>query len=155
MTKKISSVAELAQHAREIARAFKIKLQEHNGPMEIGFALPEQKGIPEPIVACAVIVDEARYAVAMHEIGHIVDPMGVLEKNPLKRKISVLLLEEEAAWKWAEHYSLDWTPTMEHVRLQAFASYENLYKEIQRREARRKLEPARVQSVADFLKGIR
>lgn len=74
------------------------------------------------------VVDAITYAIALHEIGHIVaqrkagiginggdldDPMFVYD----------VLTEEHAAWEWAESVALDWPVEMAHIRQLAMTNY--------------------------------
>ncbi len=59
------------------------------------------------------------YAVALHEIGHI------LGKNPRLR-----LDQELAAWAWAKSTALFWTPVMEAKMNKCLASYERRAKRV-------------------------
>lgn len=130
MTKraKLPTVEELAAHAREIAKAFKIELIEDNNLC----AAPENAVVlhlrkpnsPEFHHAAfvRVLVDETAYAVALHEMGHCVAPLGNIPGA--EHNIELSLMQEHAAWQWAESISLDWTPAMQQVRDYALGSYE-------------------------------
>jgi hypothetical protein len=116
---------DLAPHARALAVAFEIRLIEDSGlKTEQGGAAAEQR-----VVIVAPIVDEATYAVALHEMGHLVAPLGFLKSaraacQSRERLMAVKLAEEEAAWEWAEHYALEWTLTMQAVRDYGYGTYE-------------------------------
>jgi hypothetical protein len=60
----------------------------------------------------APIRSEISYAVALHEIGHIVG-RHQLSRNSMVR--------ERWAWRWAQRNALTWTPTMERVRRKSLA----------------------------------
>jgi hypothetical protein len=109
--------AQLRAHAHELARAFTVRLIETDIAPEAAFAAPIDR-----VAVVGRIVDDTTYAVALHELGHLLAPMGSLHTvagNPgnLRR------LEEDAAWAWARHYALDWTPAMEAVATWAEGTY--------------------------------
>jgi hypothetical protein len=53
------------------------------------------------------------YAVALHEIGHILGP----------RQSSTRLDQEVGAWEWAERNALEWTPAMSATRARCLNAY--------------------------------
>lgn len=110
--------AALRQHVLDLARAFDVRVVETTEvPPEGAAAAPRQR-----VIVVAPIHDETLYAVALHELGHILAPAGWLpgvEGDRLRIKVA----EEEAAWEWARHYALEWTPVMEQVAAWGFASY--------------------------------
>lgn len=132
MTKrsKLPTVQELFDHAVGIARAFGVSLQEDptQPNPEYAYCVPE-----EMIVVASPITDEARYAVVLHELGHLLHPGGFMRLgvdksrreglDPLQAAL-LRLEEEENAWAWAIYASLDWTPTMEHVKILSLQSYQ-------------------------------
>jgi hypothetical protein len=83
----------------------------------------------------APITNEATYAIALHELGHVCSPLGMVNQahgsqtmrttNQVStlRDVRLQLEEEEAAWSWAQHYATTWTPTMQRVKEIALASY--------------------------------
>lgn len=58
------------------------------------------------------IKSEITYAVALHEIGHIV---GDQPRTRIDREV--------AAWQWAKTYSLVWTPKMQAAAVRRLESY--------------------------------
>jgi hypothetical protein len=113
------SPAVLRDHAYALAKAFGVLLLEGS----------ELKGAPEAAfaelttrtVVVAPITDESTYAIALHELGHLEAPLGQLRGSPgLQREA------EDAAWAWAKHYALVWTPFMQHVATWARRSYDEL-----------------------------
>ena len=70
-------------------------------------------------ICIAPVKCEASYAVNMHELGHCVDPDGRLEQ----RTYEATIRSEEAAWRWAQANTPDWTPTMEHIRQVCLGTY--------------------------------
>lgn len=126
---KLPTVQELAEHVRQIAEAFKIMLIENpQAKIEHGAAVFWG---PLRLVHISPVVDEATYAAALHELGHCLAPLGQLGREVVDRP-ELRLVQEQAAWEWAQHYALDWTPTMEHIRIQAFATYEKAQVQRQR-----------------------
>jgi len=85
-------------------------------------------------IKIAQVTDDARYAIALHELGHRLAPWGgffhELSRDmrntgqfSTMRDVRLRLEEERAAWDWAEKNALDWTITMEHVKQLSLASY--------------------------------
>jgi hypothetical protein len=116
------SSTKLRAHAHDLAKAFDVRL------VDTAIMRPEEAlSIPaRRLVVMSEIVDETTYAVALHEIGHLVAPLGALPHTTgltAARSNGIVLLEEESAWAWAQHYALDWTPAMEQVKEWALSSY--------------------------------
>lgn len=115
----------LVRHARELAAAFEILLIEVVGlPPEDAAA-----NTTERAVVAAPIIDETTYAVVLHEIGHILAPLGSLahqrqRATSIEQAHRLRLEAEDAAWAWAKHYALDWTPAMDALRVWAYGTYE-------------------------------
>jgi len=111
------SADELRQHAHDLARAFKVVLAE-----VAGMKHTPESALAVPVVSMvfvAPITDETTYVVALHELGHVVAPLGAIGGNDnLTREA------EDAAWAWARHYALEWTPLMEHVATWARQTYD-------------------------------
>ena len=108
----------LRHHVLDLARAFDVRVVESDAIVhEAAAAAPRER-----VVVCTPITDETLYAVALHELGHVLAPAGWLpgvEGNPLRIKVA----EEEAAWEWARHYALEWTDAMEQVATWALSTY--------------------------------
>jgi len=118
---RIPTIADLQRHAQDLAAAFKLRLIEcaQLKPDE-ALALKLYGGL----AFVSPIVDETTYAVALHELGHLVAPTGALraagvvgDRANLKRD------EEDAAWTWARHYALTWTPVMDALAHWAEGTY--------------------------------
>jgi hypothetical protein len=104
-------------HARELARAFDVRLIESDQlKPEEALAIP-----PLRVVLVRTITEEMSYAVALHEIGHLASPTGVLTGE---RTARLQLTQEDAAWTWARHYALEWTPAMERLAQYAEGTYQ-------------------------------
>jgi len=116
---RVPSAGELQAHARELAAAFNVRLIE-SAQLQPDEAL----GISGLRVAlCAVITDETTYAVALHEIGHLASPTGVVRGLVDGQRGNLLRIEEDAAWAWARHYALVWTPLMDRIARWAEGTY--------------------------------
>ena len=114
------TLTDLQRHAREIAAAFNVRLVE-----DARIRHEEALGIPHlRVVLMGAIVDETTYAVALHEIGHLCSPTGVVRHVISGNRADALLVEEDAAWTWARHYALEWTPAMEQLACWAVSTYE-------------------------------
>ena len=77
--------------------------------------------------------DEA-YAVALHELGHLLDPQGVQLSQDQMMGVKLGLThdpedtlavysEELAAWDWARRHAQRWTPEMEYRAQEGLSSY--------------------------------
>jgi hypothetical protein len=117
----------LAQHARDLAQAFSINLIEDP-------ALPPHRATAEMkdvrrLVTCHPVIDETTYAVVLHELGHHLSPNGHLPSSEKRLMDGIVrfarleIVEEEAAWAWAQHNALLWTPLMGYVMDLAMGSY--------------------------------
>lgn len=125
------TIEELATHARELAKAFNVDLREDPNRHELSSGAkfvdeaPKpgklQKGLLHCHVDIATINSERRYAIALHEMGHICAPGGCLTDR--ERTPQVKLEEETAAWNWAKHYSLEWTMEMEETYVRGMSTY--------------------------------
>lgn len=139
--------AAYARHITELAAAFNVHI------VPIDRARPDAAGAGEatvryrrsrrgPIrnarvkfIAVAPVIDETTYAVALHELGHVVHPLGTVNRQEgsptyraggppvTPRDIRLLLLAEESAWEWAQHYALEWTEPMTAVLDLGLQSY--------------------------------
>lgn len=90
------------------------------------------------------IANEAAYAIALHELGHLAnDPIPPTHPALVSTSIGGLITEldrvfrmlmeskapehiiqtEIEAWQWAKDHALDWSPTMDHIRAVCMASY--------------------------------
>jgi hypothetical protein len=111
------SPAALRDHAHALAKAFGVTLLEGSeltGKPEAAFA-----ELTTRTVVVARITDESTYAIALHELGHLEAPCGGLRGTP-----SLVREAEDAAWAWAKHYALVWTPFMDQVATWARSSYD-------------------------------
>lgn len=152
-----NDVAQLEQHIRDLADAFSIVLVfDANCKPEQAYSL-DGSYLPEDvrkacllkeddkIVLCRPIMDETSYAVALHEIGHAVHPLGRVLKavqsqlakgsdttHPRERhRIAGLSLDQEyAAWEWAHANALYWSSAMQQVENFAIGTYEKFRKEV-------------------------
>ena len=122
MTKQVSaSVAQLQQHARDLAAAFKVRLVlDAQLRPEEAFAVPGRR-----LVVASTIVDETTYAVVLHEVGHLCAALGDVRMSQAVDGDEQRLkqTEEDAAWTWARHFALIWTDAMEAVANWAEGTY--------------------------------
>lgn len=134
--------ARYAQHVTALARAFGVALivQHDMDPAAAtaGF-LRSSRGLPfdlkQRVVVIAPVRDESTYAVALHELGHCIHPLGqctqtegsremrLTNQYSTERDVRLQLLEERSAWEWAHHYALEWTPVMQAVEDLGMQSY--------------------------------
>lgn len=134
---KAPTVQELADHARALASAFKISLVERDDiivkpeqAISLHYDLPG--GLQYKIVGVQVIADECRYAIALHELGHCIAPLGAIAES--KTRPELILVQEEAAWEWAEYHALVWTTAMEQTKTFGLDSYRKTDSERRARE---------------------
>ena len=107
----------LRDHAHALAKAFGATLLEGSELKERPEAAFAE--LTTRTVVVARITDESTYAIALHELGHVAAPWGGLHGSTnLQREA------EDAAWAWAKHYALVWTPLMEQVATWARSSYD-------------------------------
>lgn len=150
------SVPELRQHALDIARAFGLEVRE-----EEGHVADSSANWMTGVVYVPPIDSEEAYAGTMHEMGHLLHPTGHIPGARAPRFLGIpmgqdnlrlILLEEESAWQWAEHYAIYWTANMEGVKTHAFDSYARPINEEIRLEERAKVEAAtpKTESLGSF-----
>jgi len=138
------AIATLAKHVVDLCDAFGVGLEIDKQLAPDGARAMTQSYQPDAAKKVRVhpIIDETTYCVALHEIGHCVSPTGMmffewslsmrLFRQPTSvRDIRIALEMEDAAWMWAKHYALEWTPLMQNTAAMCLATYT--------REARRVL----------------
>lgn len=69
-----------------------------------------QKVIMGRMIQVKKVTNAFLYAIALHEVGHILHPNG------LSTETRNAMDEELAAWQWAEHHALDWTADMQAAK---------------------------------------
>lgn len=128
-----------ALHIMELAAAFKVRLiVVPDLPPEratSGVLRNELDGTMTTAIKIAPVMDETTYAVALHELGHSIDPLGHVthvEGSLTMRNTGMLasirdvrlrIEAERAAWAWARHYALEWTDVMSMVETMAMRTY--------------------------------
>lgn len=129
------------QHVVDLARGFDVVIFWLDPNKPEGAAAGYVKGTQRKCVAIAPVRDETTYAVDLHELGHCLSPLGMLNDQGSKqmrltnqfstiRDVRLLMMSERAAWEWAHHYALDWTPAMTQVEHWSIAEYERQLKRI-------------------------
>lgn len=134
LSRPVPSPAALAAHVRDLAAAFGVRLlvDPTLAPDAAGAGMNRLTG--EDFVLIPAVTEETSYAVALHELGHRVAPTGNLhaERSPAMRltgqpactrDMRLQLDTETAAWDWAKHHALAWTPLMARVRAMTFRTY--------------------------------
>lgn len=132
-----------ARHISELCAAFNIKLIVKIGMPPEYAATGYMPLTGKAAIMIAPVKDETTYAVALHELGHRLHPIGCLKfemseqmqmtnRYSSVRDIRLTLESERAAWEWAMDNCLgrDWTPVMDIVRVMALRSYERDAKKI-------------------------
>lgn len=140
--------SDMLVHAMGLANAFKIHLvvdplldprKSFSRHLSTGVDGPQRSGI-----VIAPVVDDKTYAAALHELGHCVDPLGHIDSSEfsdayqtsLGQNISTLsdyrliLVMEDAAWKWAHAFALQWTPAMTQVEKWSKSTYNRRAREL-------------------------
>lgn len=124
-----------AEHIIQLTKAFGVRVDVDPGlEPECATAGPAMIHIPP-------VTDDTSYAVALHELGHCLHPLGRLTDQmsatcrrthacATARDLALQLEEEYAAWSWAKHYALEWTTGMAHTRRLALTSYKIRAKKI-------------------------
>lgn len=136
---------EYRDHAYALAKAFNVllALDETLKPHEAWAGHVIHDGKEYKAVAAPPIKDETSYIVVLHEMGHHLAPCGFV-RSDMKRKppapgchprerhewVGLMLVEEDAAWEWAQHYALEWTVAMEQVKMMCYGTYEEHRKRI-------------------------
>jgi len=109
----------LQEHARQLAAAFHVRLIESDQVLpEEAFAVPHRR-----LVLCATVRERMTYAIALHELGHVVAPLGNVRALTAGDPAKLSRDEEDAAWAWARHHALEWAPEMEALAQWAEGSY--------------------------------
>ena len=120
--KKPPTAVEMRRHIARLCADNAITHYTHPRRTGEAGASPEEREIRTPPVRSA-----ATYAVAMHEIGH------VLGRHQRSRKTMVA---ERWAWRWARENAIAWTDRMERQAARALASYAPAAAEIDRERER-------------------
>ena len=124
-----------ARHITELASAFGVALVIDTANHMETSAAGIERHTKQRMVKIAPVADDCSYAVALHELGHCLHPLGMLHhemsqsyqltKRPATtRDVKLQLEAERAAWEWAHHYALEWTVGMDAVERFALGSYE-------------------------------
>jgi hypothetical protein len=126
-------------HIHALAQAFDVHVVETSIAPHEAFAGSGRVFHPHPatadpaeriIVGCERLIvvgrihEETTYLVALHELGHHLAALGKLH-GQRGDPANLRRIEEDAAWEWAKHYALEWTPVMAQVATLARASYDN------------------------------
>jgi hypothetical protein len=137
--------ARFAQHIRDLGRAFNvhIKVKRDLAPDDAG-AGDMMCALTGRILGVGIliapVIDETTYAVALHELGHCLSPLGRLRNAAGSRTwrttgqlaslrdMRLQLEEERAAWAWARHYALEWTDLMTTIESFGLKTYRNQYR---------------------------
>jgi hypothetical protein len=113
------SVDALRTHARDLARSWDVRVIESDElKPEEGRAIRDLRA-----VLVSTIREETTYAITLHEIGHFAAPLGLVRGVVDGPRGNLLRIEEDAAWTWARHYALIWTPVMDRVARWAENTY--------------------------------
>lgn len=140
----VERFARYAKHISDLAAAFHVRLiVERRARPERAAAgtiiVRGQEDVHhsqrERCISIAPVIDETTYAVALHELGHCLHPMGMVSLTHgslTMRKtkqcstladVRLELEEERAAWEWAHQYALEWTPSMTAVERLSYNTY--------------------------------
>lgn len=87
------------------------------------------------VIVIAPVTDETTYAAALHELGHMIHPLGRISwlegsrdlratgRPSTLRDVRLRLTGERAAWEWAHAFALEWTEVMTFVETSCLAEY--------------------------------
>jgi hypothetical protein len=144
------SVEELAEHVRQLSEAFGVPIVFTKEVGDNGYTMALQ--VPGSPLRCSVITqpvtDECTYAIALHELGHAVEPLGVIQTDELAK--------EELAWNWARHYALIWTTAMDQVEHIGMQSHRlKVQHEEQLRKRQEVLDAKRSQELRGFVRRLK
>jgi hypothetical protein len=124
------------QHVQQIARENNIRVVIVKGlsDYDIHGEDSDDNSLPRTLVTSPITSDRI-YAIALHELGHFIDPNGELTKGwmvyrslfgPDPSEIADMLKEEQASWDWGKtHSAFGWTADMEAVYREGYSSYVN------------------------------
>lgn len=125
------SVDLMRAHIANVAKENDIVVKYIPGPIKgDGSGDPRTQTIRVPVINGPV-----SYAIALHELGHLLDPMGSLQRanyaTIFNRKTGLrtpwdndlYILEEAFAWEWAMKNALTWTPSMSRTARWGFETY--------------------------------
>lgn len=129
-------------HVNELARTHQVRVIENPTPkqlFDVGAMtlalMTDAGGVFKPewafcaanarAVFVAPIADETMYAVALHEMGHVVGDAHNAKRGASLTTAEIVALcdEEDAAWAWAMRNAREWTPAMDAVREWARGTY--------------------------------
>lgn len=166
------SVDELHRHVLELGRAFNVTIDETAKAAEFSHARQDCDMRTGAIMAARIVLPRIDsvfiYTIAMHELGHCVDPLGTVGGDEVIRKygrnvpiqqaqnmreLNLHYTCEEAAWNWARHYSLVWTDESDRAHRLGMDTYWLAY-----HQRKAQLQPPipriRSQRLGDFVKKL-
>jgi hypothetical protein len=121
-TKMELQINELRRHAERLATKHQVHLvQNPDHKPEEAVAFPSIR-----TVLCYPVVEEVSYAIAMHEMGHVIAIGGtgrVKEGMTEMQMVMAMMDQEDSAWGWAITHALYWTEAMEHWKNWARETY--------------------------------
>lgn len=111
-----AGIQEMRDHVNVLAATHEIAIETQNVVrLHDSYALREADGAADEI-NIAPIRSPLSYAVALHEIGHI---LGRYQAS------SNVMTRERWAWKWARAHAIVWTDAMERYAGESLAWYES------------------------------
>lgn len=132
----VERFARFARHIEDLCRAFDVRMTVVPGlPPDEGGAGHRRHDHSQKCIRIAPVIDDTTYAVALHEIGHCVSPLGMMTESEgsatmrlthncaTLRDVRLQLEEEYAAWGWAHYYALEWNDLMTTVETYAVNTY--------------------------------
>lgn len=110
------SIPEMRDHVLSIKEEYRIPMFFDKGS-PAAWTDSSSEGGQVRYIRTLNVTNSAAYAIALHEIGHILGPDQDRESNYGK------LYSESGAWMWAEVKALTWTAPMVRIRRKALRSY--------------------------------
>ena len=134
MTRRLPTSDDYWRHVEELCRAFSVRLLVRPSMPPHAAHAGRCRRTGRPCIVIAPVTDDTTYAVALHELGHMLHPAGTfwLEVSAVKRRtgayatlrdVRLTLEAERNAWAWARRMALDWTPAMAGVRRMCLGAY--------------------------------
>lgn len=143
-------VLRFVRHVQDLCAAFGIRLRVHRGRPDDAQALTMRADLKiadwnthRRMINVPAVIDETTYAVAMHELGHCLHPLGFVDKEqgsprylttgqPSTLRDARLRVEaERGAWDWARANALEWTGPMQLVQDSCLGQYERTLRRLE------------------------
>lgn len=136
----VARTVRYANHIAELCRVFHVMHEVSTAAphcASAGTRVYDLNGVEVRVLTinAAPVTDETTYAVALHELGHLLAPLGRVDliegsltyrttgRPGTLRDVRLSIEAERAAWEWAHDFALEWTEVMTYVETFAMATY--------------------------------